>query len=802
MIGMKNLGVAALCTLAAATCCAVDVGVDANGVYYVDVPSGATETLIADWADAAIANCGAFAKRGEGTLEAGDPMENFTGEIRVEGGIYKVKTDKGLGTEAGATSVSNNATLWLTCDGFGDTASANATHRNEQFYFSGNGYGNYGALRMTVKDRMPRNFTLLGDTLFTADRTTESRNYGTIDMNHHTLTFRHDNRDDGAMFCISRLNNMGNIVLERGSLQFQSMASISGDATCTMTVKKDGMWFNWNTNVKLPWRLVLEDGARIRVANGELEARTIWSGPIENEGTTTILPKANQYGQYFLGPTFEGVLSGEGLFDVRGGQYLVLKNSANTYTGSVALNGANALTNSTLRLYNNAFASSTGNVTMAYGKIELKGASWGVTTNKFDLPSVSCTSQGAIVAEETAVGSTGHLSRVVSLAKSGAGTLTIAGPVCVTGRTEVTGGTVRFGSRVPDRQPGLKFYYKWGASSYSYLAASPAESTSGHEYMGIDPGGPTFAYHSWPHVFMGVVYTGYIWIDGDEPVTWNFAGNVCRYLRLRIDGQDLIYNTDKYKFNPGMGRFTTSPPVTIQPGHHTFYLYMGNGYNSGTGPWEYTAQTSASDAQKDPAFANCLWKKNFGVAYNPNPAQDGPISSNSNDYVAFDASQFTPSLDEVVTNKTLLSGELYRPSFPGGARFAAGTTLDIADALPYTPFAIDDFGGAPTVTNGTLAIGGSWALEAADVIGGGMILAGDANLVFGAGVTLTVANVDSLPAPVRRPEGMPIVTLAGTGSISGMPALTGLPRKWQVRMADGGRSLNIYDISGLVIVFR
>ena len=288
MIGMKNLGVAALCTLAAATCCAVDVGVDANGVYYVDVPSGATETLIADWADAAIANCGAFAKRGEGTLEVGDPMVNFAGEIRVEGGIYQVMTANGLGTVDGSTSVSNGATLWFRSNGFCD----GGTHENEKFYFSGNGYDDKGAMRITNTSRMPRHFTLLGDSLFTASITTESRNYGTIDMNHHTLTIRHDNRDDGAMFCLSYLKNAGDIILERGSLQFQNLSSISGDSTCTMTVKKDGMWFNWATNYKMPWRLVLEDGARIRVASGALEKQTIWSGPIENEGTTTILPKA------------------------------------------------------------------------------------------------------------------------------------------------------------------------------------------------------------------------------------------------------------------------------------------------------------------------------------------------------------------------------------------------------------------------------------------------------------------------------------------------------------------------------
>ena len=77
MAGAKKLGVAALCALAACVCGAVDTGVDAAGVYYVDVPRGATETLVADWANAAIANGGAFAKRGEGTLEAGDPMANY-----------------------------------------------------------------------------------------------------------------------------------------------------------------------------------------------------------------------------------------------------------------------------------------------------------------------------------------------------------------------------------------------------------------------------------------------------------------------------------------------------------------------------------------------------------------------------------------------------------------------------------------------------------------------------------------------------------------------------------------------------
>jgi hypothetical protein len=187
------------------------------------------------------------------------------------------------------------------------------------------------------------------------------------------------------------------------------------------------------------------------------------------------------------------------------------------------------------------------------------------------------------------------------------------------------------------------------------------------------------------------------------------------------------------------------------------------------------------------------WAPDMGVVYNPNPG--AIISSNSTDYVKFTASQFSPTAER---NKVNLDSSLYRASFNGGIKFATGTVFDIGDTAPYTPFPIENLEGAMTVKNGTLVLSGNWTIDASEINEGGFILAGDANLVFAEGATLTVTNAGQITNVYR--DGMPLVTCSGSGSVSGLPTIVTDEKGWKIYAKDG--NYNICCQKGLTLIIR
>jgi autotransporter-associated beta strand protein len=792
-------------------------GVDAKGVYYVDVPRGETATLDSSMFDVSAANtAGApFAKRGEGMLRVGDAMSAFAGEIRVEDGTYDVLNDNGLGTVAGFTSVSNGATLKISGGNFGNAA----THQNEAFYVDGAGYAGQGAINVYQNKSRISFLNLLGDTLISGKSLSLNEWSGGVAINGKTLTVKLENAVYTVSLSYGRITSMGDIVVESGSIQFDQMRSITMDGSeWTLTVKSGGsIWaygnYQYNNNgLELPWRLVLEDGAGINIGNGTI----VWAGPTTVSGAASVVRQEDEWGMWFKGVTLDGIVSGGGSLDVKRGQFLGLTNPANDFTGSIVLNGVNDATNSTLNLSNNSLPVNSSGVTMNYGTVELKGSVGlsGVASDNFVLPKLTCTSQGSVVCNEAMIGSM-NKQHVKELVKSGDGVLTLTGPLCVTGRTEVAAGTLRLGSRPPARQTGLECYF-FDQFHSPYYAPSVNGGNNGPwigvsnideppftriagaydgshwdntrvelEYMGVDTNGVSLAYKAWPVKIMDVIYRGFLWVDGDVPVTWNFAANVHNYLRLRIDGNDVIKNVDAERAGIG-DRFTTSAPVTLAPGAHSFCLYMATYGNAAKyGPAWYT--------KEGPGAVN-YWGTNMGVAYKPT-SQGTVISSNSTDYVKFTASQFSPSIDR---DKVSLDSSRYRASFEGGVRFAVGTVLDIGDIAPYTPMPLASLEGAMTVTNGTLVLSGNWTIDAAEINAGGLVLAGDANLVFADGATLTVANASQIRH--KGTVGMPLVKCAGTCTVTGRPTIVMEEDGWKLDETNG--NLNIHRPIGFMVIVQ
>ena len=798
-------------------------GLDADGVYYVNVPAG--ETVNANdanwpvWVSAASGH--PFAKRGEGTLLAGAAMASFAGEIRIENGVYAVTSDDALGTTAGDTVVSNNATLLMTGSVSQNAFGYGGSHQNEKFYFSGNGcasgsYSGYkvrGAFYMWGAGKQLKNVSLLGDATFCGQEFTVCTWGGSLKLNGHELTLALS-QSQSMVIHYGQIPSMGNITVESGGIRFDQLRSVSGGSEWTLRIKKNAVLYTYgtyqynNNGLQLPWRLQLDEGSVVRNARSNL----VWSGPATVSGTSSIVRQEDSYGLWFKGLTLAGVLSGDGAFNVNRGQFLELSNPANDFSGAVVLNGLNAETNSTLKISNNALPATSAGVTMDFGSVELAGSvgSLGIDTNKFSLPKLTCTSSGSVSCKGNIAG-TGNKHTVKEIVKSGVGVLTLSGPLCVTGLVDVAGGTLRIGTRPPAVETGLECYFldvinspyynptidggnKGPYKVVSNIDTPPYTRQAGWwnsstvndttlvelEYMGIDPNGISLAYADWPVKILDVIYRGYLWIDGDEAVTWNFAANVHNVCRLRIDGEDVINNKDVPRPNPIGDRLTTSKAITLAPGAHRFSLYMATYGNS----QRYGVHRDNSQYG---------WAPYMGVVYNPNPGD--VISSNSTDYVKFTASQFSPAAER---NKANLDPSLYRASFKGGVKFAAGTVFDIGDAAPYTPFTLENIEGATTVENGTLVLTGHWTIDAAEINAGGLVLAGDANLVFADGATLTVTNGERITGVHR--EGMPLVTCAGTGTVTGRPAILMEEDGWTICEKDG--NLNISCRTGLMLVIR
>ena len=793
-------------------------GLDGD-VYYVDVPQGetisATDASWSSWVSAASGH--PFAKRGEGTLQVGAAMASFAGEIRIENGVYAVMSDDGLGTTAGDTVVSNKGTLLITGGVSKSAFGYGGAHQNEKFYFSGDGSDNglysgtkvRGALYMWGSGKEFKNVSLLGDATFRGQEFTVCTWGGNLKLNEHELTLALS-QGQSMVILYGQIPSMGNITVQSGCIQFDQLRSVSGGEEWTLRIKKNAVLrtygaYQYNNNgIKLPWRLQLDDGAIVRNARANLA----WSGPVTVSGGASVVQQEDSYGLWFKGLTLDGILSGEGAFNVNRGQFLSLTNPANDFSGEVFLNGLNEATNSTLKVSNNALPATSAGVTMNCGSVELNGSVGysGIDTNKFNLPKLTCTSSGSVACNGTIQGS-GSKHTVKEISKSGTGVLTLSGPLAVSGLTDVAAGTLRLGTRPPTVQTGLECYfldvvhspyYNPNANSgpwkvVSNLDAPPFRRQAGYwnnasvldetlveiPYIGIDTNGISLAYSAWPVKQMDVIYRGYLWIDGEESVTWNFAANIYTVCRLRIDGEDVIYNRNVQR--PGIyDRLTTSKAITLKRGAHPFCLYMTTYFNpQKTGP--------ANDV------ASKGWAPDMGVVYNPNPG--AIISSNSTDYVKFTAAQFSPTLER---NKVNLDSSLYRASFNGGIKFATGTVFDIGDTAPHTPFPIENLEGAMTVTNGTLVISGNWTIDAAEINAGGIVLAGDANLVFADGATLTVTNGGKI-ANVHR-DGMPLVTCAGTGSVTGRPKILTDENGWKIDEIEG--NLNVHQLIGFFIILR
>ena len=724
------------------------MGVDA-GKYVIDVPAGETYTLTAD--DVTAIGTLPLVKAGEGTLKVDDVLKDYTGDIYVTNGFYQATTSGAVGTTNGVTHVLDGGTFNGTQEVPSSGGQAFAT--GERFYICGEGYNRLGAVRQTSKAccRFGGKTTLTGPTRISGNARLDYR-YDGFDMAGYELTAAMEGSQCLFLVGVS-VAHPGNIVVERGSFEFQ--AGVSGfTAAQTVTVKSGASLSQWNSTQKQQATLVLEGGAKLTSNYGKYEpgkyAVNVWEGPITVQGgTVNALASGNQV-------TFVGKISGAGGFRGGSGGWLQFYNAANTFTDGIGQTSGGVA------------AWNTNSIPVQGGAVALTNASLHLMKSPpytMTLPDLAFHGTGVVSGKLAS-------ASAKSLTKTGSGMLDLWTPLQVMGPLAVQNGGIRIRTRVPDTPGGLHWYQKDVIGNINVITVP-----STIPYMGIDQAGVSFAYRAWPAVptfNTCYYYTGYIRVPGEEgeTVTLNCISSIAFNDQADlIDNENLAAN-DWSRFRMGRQR-------TLTAGWHPLFLEMHNWHDTTRGPQPNTGKG---------------WQANFGIGID----WQGRCVTNPVYYAKLvdpgDGSFLRPTID----GKTSVDPASYRPMFDGPVSFGPGTSIDFGDAAPYVPFVFNGLSGCPAITNGELVVSNTWTVAHAQAAAQPLTVASGSKLVFAAGTTLAIADIGLFN---RRADGTILVRAADANAITGLPTLTG-GRGWKLVASEDGRTLTLRDVSGSVLLVR
>ena len=781
-----------------------------DGKYMVDVPEGEDYTLTADDVATMMDEDNVaypLAKKGGGTLIVGTVMAEYTNDIYILDGQYKATAATAFGTADGRTYV-DGGTIWSTVGaGTGWTAQGgNPSYGGEGFNLKGTGYNNLGVIHQTNNDCS--NFaarggvTLDGDIRVTGTKTLEFR-YGTVNCNSNTITVAM-NANVLFRFVALSIWNPGSIEVESGRFGFESGTG-TGSSECSVTIEPGAKLYLNNCQNLQNRTLWLKDGAGVQISTGGTHTlgsmaspMNQWNGPVTVDGNVSV----DFLG---LGRTFNlsSLVSGDGGFTGFGGGYIQIANPNNTFAGGVSVTGRVGVAEGAVT--GGVYAVKTTSAGVTYmtpfaaiptngAPIRLNNAQLGVFNARIaEFPDVIADGRCIVTGAPLLVKGT-----LKSLTKTGADALTLSGPIHVAGATDVQGGTLRFGTRVPDVPTGLNWYYSWGKTSGNPNTTIPSTVP----FRCVEPTGAAYAYQGWPSTtgadnapthLQAHYYTGYIRIPGEEgeEVTCNFVSSMTRYAYLVIDGKRVVQVDDNKDTISntiiGWSRFYVGPPVTLTAGWKTFFLRLGNGWNGTSGP------------AANPALG---WVSNFGIGVD----WQGRCVTNSANYVKFldpgDGSFLRPTL----AGKAEVDPAAYpRPSFGGAVAFGPGTVFDVGDMAPYTPVTVPSLTGVPTITNGSVSVASStWTLRAADVAGGvPLTIASNAELTFPAGtVTVEIADADQMRT-LGVADGCPILTAQEGAALPANAFVVSKGVKeahWRVDL--DGATLRLHRTDGMTLVFR
>ena len=740
---------------------------------------------------------GTFQKLGRGFLVSSTNMVTWLGEIWIDEGAILLDWSGELGPKnstAGAVRIANGASLGL----FAHTMHSQAMAINNTIYLSGRGVNDLGVIfnashcgDNSMRKAFLGNLEFEGDALFRGWENDFGCD-GEHRLNGHTLTI---SMSSGNYLTNGGTFRNGNVVFEKGSFLPQTHLYFYGDDSNTLTFKSGTKFGGYHaSSFSSPWTLVLENNTTVGFSGSSANAQKYWEstsyddwdGPVNLLGKATVTTTSGG-AQYAFPFPIRGTLYGPGWFNVTRG-WLRLVNSANTFTGTIAINQGDHRYWAGVGFHSaTAWPEDNWNVlTNKDGAIQLSAAD-------VRLPDLDVTASGGSFTNTAIFGTGSATAR--SIVKRGLGELKLDAMTSVTGTVEIVEGSVRlpsldtvtFNGTLYSDAPGL-----W-EHRVIYAPTNTDEGTLSNlaykdfQLEGLFPTGVTYTLDTtlvkttpvlanttggskWPNYHF-VSYDGYIWNRSPTNETWSFALGVAHRGAIAIDGQivcDSVHVSSKWA-GTTVWYYLRTNVVEVTPGPHAFSARVANTEFSTAGAKEvYATWNDAAGAAYEGRFT---WPRNFGCVFN----RDGLMSTNSADYAK--------PANGAITAPVLVGEDV---SAGGNGYLFTRTTNDVADCdflnmhkpirhlkghggetlldvnNPGLTLEVQVVEGATTVTNGSLRVMERLAVDA-NAVAAGDVLKCRESLLLGADAVVAVAE---------------------TGHVRNSPA-----GGWTVAEADGGITL-------------
>ena len=728
----------------------VVMSMNASGApYVVTVTKAEGEKIIdADFVSA-LGTSEALVKKGDGVLRSSSALANYAGEIRIEAGVFAVPENGSLGTSAGATYVSEGATLLFDCQ-----TQNGLTDKNETIYFAGDGAEDYaGAI---VNNGAMQQYGVFGEytaggLVMTDDATISRTENGkrfdvcnsSLTMNGHTLTIDMTSRDYRFSLVRSRVVEPGHIVVKAGAFTIEGNAKAdwAGTESNTITVKAGAGLYRLESNAVIPWEVIAEDGSYVRTIKEAFVGNSAYhrfDGPFAASGWVFL--------NSIVGAELRlaGPVSGSGTLYEEAG-WLHLLGMGGTYSGQVFFNGAISRPGG-LVIGSNGALPMESDVRVAWGDVRVTAA------EDVDLPPISIENTGNIVG--------GH-GTLASLKKTGAGVCDISGVYNISGRTEIVAGTVRI-AKMPTGRAGLKKSEVTAAESgcdiwtMVNIVGGYTFPEQGKTALSFDKLAKTGA--SYWRKNEAVQYTGYVWNRSDHDVAWTFYSHINAVAKLKIDNMSTLeqFESTGYKI---------WGPITLTPGFHKVTMRAAC-QNEAVGG-------AISDEGFPPGFGYDTEGRTEFVGANFKPMVDPG-----------DGSLFT--LDTATSAD--LDPAVYRTTF-ADITLTDGAVLDLNDREHAA--VVGNISGSGIVSNGTLRITGAWKPRPGELLkieNGDLIIDDSAVIDFG--------NIKKFS---HAREGVVIGKVDGT--ISGLERFATPAKNWELSVEDNGEIL-LKNTAGLILLFK
>ncbi|MBO5940123.1 MAG: hypothetical protein J6R18_02880 [Kiritimatiellae bacterium] len=762
---------------------------EATGVYVINVPEGREYQITSS--DLSEVNANPIAKRGLGTLTVGAAMRGFTGDIRIEEGVYAAKDPESLGTADGETVVSNSATLKFIC------TVENKLKFADKITICGTVMNSGG---------VPQENAFAGPVVLGGNAAFSGQSIGflntTLALDGYCLDVT---MNDSAIlkFTDVKIVSAGDINVNKGRLHLMGNAVWAGDGNNILTIASDAMLGMREAKSDIKWKLNLEDGAKLYPSLGDVETfdGNKWSGPVVANGKVKVEYRIDSTQSVFV--SLDGVVTGPGGFVVGNGTWLKLSNPNNAFEGGVDVQSGSSLAGGLILAANGALPADGAKLTVRSGEVRLSGR------EAYNLPEIEVTSAGRLTRDFWGYGGT-----ISKLSKWGAHVFEYLCDLTVVGDTLIGKSTISL-CETPKSVPGLK------AAVTNFLTKAEWEEFIGGVASGSNPDASKLsagfkklleiaeaqgfvknvccteeAYRKWTEkekYLMGA-YSGYIWNNGTEDKICTFASSIADTAVLWINDSRVLMGVASKKDNTGQTHFVNIGECTLKPGPNSFRFFLGH-RNSGT----YGTRDDMQDGR------NVHWASGNGLMYKEGVYDTSGVLKYSDFNKLIDAGDgllFTETRDP---SPDRISGDIerYRPEFANIKFYYNQDVRCTIDLGGMELFEQSCMTGCPRIVNGTMCINGEWSFTAANVAAHPLEVAPDAGIVFdNAVLSLPVESYS------REPEGTVIIRCEDGGTIVGLPSVEAINpgnAVWEVKkeIREGLTCVVLYGrMRGTVVSFR